>query len=188
MAALRDELLAGLSGVVVEVGAGNGMNFAHYPATVTRVHAVEPEPYLRALAQQSAGVAPIPVTVHPGTAERLPLGPASADAAVLSLVLCSVEDPSASLSEISRVLRPGGEVRFLEHTAAGTPGLRTVQRALDATVWPRLAGGCHTARDPIAALTSAGLTVSALRRFRYPDRRLTLPVTPHALGTARVPG
>jgi ubiquinone/menaquinone biosynthesis C-methylase UbiE len=188
MAALRAELLTGLGGAVVEVGAGNGMNFGHYPPTVSRVDAVEPEPYLRSLATRAAAASPVPVTVHAGTAERLPLADASADAAVLCLVMCSVDDVPGALAELRRVLRPGGSVRFLEHTAAPTPGLLLVQRALDATVWPRAAGGCHLARDPVAALTAAGFTITTLRRLRYPDRRVTLPVTPHALGIARAPG
>ena len=186
MAALRAELLAGATGVVVEVGAGNGMSFAHYPPTVSRVHAVEPEPYLRALAIRAAATAPVPVSVHAGTAERLPLPDAAADVAVLCLVMCSIGDLPAALAELRRVLRPGGSVRFLEHTAAPTQGLRAVQRTLDATVWPRVAGGCHLGRDPVAALGDAGFEITALRRLRYPDRRVTLPVTPHTLGVARV--
>jgi ubiquinone/menaquinone biosynthesis C-methylase UbiE len=188
LAALRAELLAGLDGVVVEVGAGNGMNFRHYPPTVTRVHAVEPEPYLRDLAVRAAETGAVPVTVHAGRAEALPLPDAAADAAVMCLVMCSLDDPPAALAELRRVLRPGGTVRFLEHTVAAGRGMRAVQRALDATVWPALAGGCHTARDHVAALAAAGFEVTALRRLRYPDRRVTLPVTAHVLGVARAPG
>jgi SAM-dependent methyltransferase len=162
--------------------------FAHYPATVTRVDAVEPEPYLRALAVSAASDARVPVTVHAGTAERLPLRDHSADAAVLCLVLCSIQDRSAALAELLRVVRPGGTVRFLEHAVAPTRGLRVVQRALDATVWPWLTGGCHTARDPVGAITAAGLTVSELRHLRYPVTQVPTPVTHHVLGSARTPG
>lgn len=187
MGALRRELVADLHGKVVEVGAGNGLTFAHYPGTVRHVVAVEPEPHLRELATKAAETAPIPVSVLAGTAEQLPLPDGSVDTAVACLVLCSVHDPSAALDELRRVLRPGGELRFLEHTIADTPWLRRVQRVADATLWPRLAGGCHTARDLTAAITEAGFSITCSRRFRFPDQRITLPATPHVLGTARAP-
>lgn len=134
LAALRTELLAALSGSVVEIGAGDGRNFAHYPGAVTQVTAVEPEPHLRALATRSAATAPVPVTVVAGTAEALPLPDAGCDAAVLCLVLCSLPGRGHALAEVTRVLRPGGVLAFLEHTRAQTPVLRAVQRLADATV------------------------------------------------------
>lgn len=184
MAELRDELLAGLAGEVV--GPGNGMNFIHYPPTVTGVIAVEPEPYLRELATAAARVAPVPVTVLAGTADRLPLPDGSVDAAVLCLVMCSLDDRPAGLAELARVLRPGGTLRFLEHTIADTPGLRRVQRIVDATVWPLLAGGCHTATDPAGAITAAGFEITTVRRLRFPENRFTQPSSPHVLGSARL--
>jgi len=187
MSELRRELLTGLTGEVVEVGAGNGLNFAHYPQTVASVVAVEPEPYLRALATRAAAEAAVRVTVLPGTADRLPLPDHSVDAAVLCLVMCSLDDRPAALVELRRVLRPGGMLRVLEHTIADTPGLRAVQRVADATVWPLLVGGCHTATDPIGAITAAGFEMINLRRLRFPDVRFTQPSTPHVLGTARAP-
>ena len=188
LAALRTELLAPLSGDVVEVGAGNGRNFTRYPAAVRSVTAVEPEPHLRDLAVRAAAAAAVPVTVVPGTAEALPLSAASADAVVLCLVLCSVRDPAAALTEVTRVLRPGGVLVFLEHGLGQTRALRAVQRLVDATVWPLLVGGCHTSRDPVAAIAAAGFQVEALRHFRFPDVALSQPATPHVLGLARRPG
>lgn len=187
MSDLRGELLTGLTGEVVEVGAGNGLNFAHYPQTVASVVAVEPEPYLRALATQSAAEVPVQVTVLPGSADRLPLPDHSVDAAVLCLVMCSLDDRPAALAELRRVLRPGGILRIFEHTIADTPGLRAVQRVADVTVWPLLAGGCHTATDPIAAITAAGFEMINLRRLRFRETRFSQPSTPHVLGTARTP-
>jgi len=185
MAALRTQLLSGLTGEVVEIGAGNGMNFRHYPASVSAVSAVEPEPHLRALAERAAGSAPVPVRVLAGVAQRLPLPDAGVDAAVVCLVLCSVVDRPAALAEIARVLRPGGELRFLEHCVAGAAGLRRVQRVVDATVWPRLAGGCRTSTDPLTLIAEAGFTITACRHLRFPDLRVSLPTTPHVLGAAQ---
>jgi ubiquinone/menaquinone biosynthesis C-methylase UbiE len=184
MRELRRELLDGLAGTVVEVGAGNGLCLPHYPASVTRVHAVEPEPHLRGLLTEAAARAAVPVTVHAARAEHLPLPDDSADAVVLCLVLCSFDDRPAALAEVCRVLRPGGTVRFLEHTVADTPGLRRLQRVVDATVWPHLTGGCRTSTDTIGLLTAAGLAVTALRRFRFPETRVPQPAAPHVLGTA----
>ena len=183
-AAYRDRLLAGLSGEVVETGAGNGLNFAHYPAQVTKVLAVEPEPRLRSLAQQNAGTAPVPVEVIDGVAERIPAADGSFDAAVACLMLCSVPDQAAVLAELRRVLRPGGQLRFFEHVRAGTAGLRRVQHGLDATIWPALFGGCHTGRDTAAAIASAGFTVDELDQFAFPPSRLPMPMSPHILGRA----
>ncbi|WP_030686204.1 class I SAM-dependent methyltransferase [Streptomyces globisporus] len=185
LGALRTELLDGLSGRVVEIGAGNGLNFAHYPAGVTEVVAVEPEPHLRRLAGEAARRAAVPVTVLPGTAEALPGPDGSFDAAVASLVLCTVRDVPGVLAELRRVLRPGGELRFFEHGAADTPGLARVQRGLDRTVWPLLFGGCHTSRAPLAAIEAAGFDLVSYRSFDVPEQGPRLPSSPCVLGTAR---
>ena len=187
MGELRDELLAGVHGRVVEVGAGNGMNLSHYPPTVTEVVAVEPEPYLRRLAEHGSRGLATPVTVLSGTAEALPLEAASTDVGVVSLVLCSLKNQHVALAELRRVIRPGGELRFLEHVVADSAGLRLVQRVADATVWPLFAGGCHTARDSIAAMRDTGFEIASVRRFRFPDSRVPVPAAPHVIGCARRP-
>ncbi len=106
-AAHRHHLVAGLHGRVIEIGAGNGRNFAHYPPEVTEVLAVEPEPHLRAAAVLAARTAPVPVRVVDGVAEALPGGDGAFDAAVVALVLCTVPDQATALAEVARVLRPG---------------------------------------------------------------------------------
>jgi ubiquinone/menaquinone biosynthesis C-methylase UbiE len=186
VAAHRDELLAGLTGRVAEVGAGNGLNFAHYPVSVAEVVAVEPEPYLRERAIEAAGTAPVPVSVTEGTADRLPLDGASCDAGVVSLVLCSLDDVAAGLAELRRVIRPGGELRFYEHVLSDRPRLARVQRLVDRTFWPRVAGGCHTARDTLASIREAGFVVEDLSRFEFRPAP-AVPTTPHILGSARRP-
>src|SRR5829696_5324061 len=98
----RTRLLEGLRGRVVEVGAGHGLNFAHYPGTVTEVVAIEPEPNLRADAEEAARAAPVPVTVLAGAAEELSMGDGEMDGAVTSLVLCSVADQAVALAEVHR--------------------------------------------------------------------------------------
>ncbi len=180
----RRDTLAGLRGRVVEIGAGNGRNFGFYPAGVSEVVAVEPEPYLRALAQQAATRAPVTVTVVDAVAGALPLEDASCDAAVACLVLCSVPDQAAALAELRRVLRPGGELRFYEHVHAERGPLRAVLSFADrSTLWPRLAGGCHAARDTLAAIEATGFCVEDVRRFRFSPGP-PLPAVPHILGRA----
>jgi SAM-dependent methyltransferase len=182
MAEHRREALRGLSGVVVEVGAGTGTNFHHYPEGVTRVIAVEPEPYLRHKAAQAAVSVELEVVVHEGVVESVPLEDASVDAAVASLVLCSVEDPRAALTEMWRVVRPGGELRFYEHVRAGVADRARWQDRVD-VVWPHLAGGCHTARDTVAAIESTGWRVEDRRDFELGGSRWN-PVSPHVIGRA----
>ncbi|MFI8823916.1 class I SAM-dependent methyltransferase [Streptomyces sp. NPDC053431] len=180
----RRRLLGGLAGEVLEVGSGNGLNFPHYPPGVTRLVAVEPEPTLRARAVQQARRVTVPVEVEAARGEELPFPDASFDAAVVCLVLCSVADQQATLAELRRVLRPGGHLRFLEHVQAASPAMRTVQRVLDATLWPRLMGGCHTGRDTESAIAAAGFTITAVDRFAFPPTRVPMPATAHILGTA----
>lgn len=186
----RSELLAGLAGRVIEIGAGNGLNFARYPAQVSAVIAVEPEPRLRGTAVAAARKpeVAVPVQVVAGTAQALPAADESCDAAVCSLVLCSLPDVSRALREVRRVLRPGGELRFYEHgRAEGRPGMIRLQRVLDASVWPLLLGGCHSGRDPVGEIAAAGFRDVSFRRLQVPADGPALPSSFHVLGSARRP-
>jgi ubiquinone/menaquinone biosynthesis C-methylase UbiE len=174
-------MLAGLRGRVIEVGAGNGLNFAHYPSSVTEVVAIEPEDYLRGLAAEAAAEAPVPVEVMDGLADDLPFDAGRFDAGVASLVLCTVPDQAAALQELRRVIRPGGELRFYEHVLAESRALSLLQHAV-APVWQRLGGGCHLDRDTVAGIEGAGFTLESCRRFPF-----LLPLTPHVIGVARRP-
>ncbi|MFF2848104.1 class I SAM-dependent methyltransferase [Streptomyces sp. NPDC058001] len=184
---LRQEMLAGLSGRVIEIGAGNGLNFRYYPPAVSEVVAIEPEAMLRQLAVTAAARADVPVDVVPGAAEALPVKSEAFDAAVVSLVLCSVRDAHRALGEIRRVLRPGAELRFLEHGRASGRAMATVQGALDRTVWPLLFGGCHVGREPLRAISGAGFEMGTYRRLLLPERGPRLPTSYCVLGTARRP-
>jgi ubiquinone/menaquinone biosynthesis C-methylase UbiE len=187
-AVYRQRLLAGLSGRVIEVGAGSGIHFRHYPLAVTEVAAVEPEPNLRAIAETAARDAPVPVRVVPGLAEALPADDASMDAGVAAGVLCSVPDAAAALAELARVIRPGGELRFYEHVVSTRPRAASLQRTLDASgVWARAMGGCHTSRDTEAAIESAGFRIESIERFTFRPTLLDIPVAPKILGQARRP-
>jgi ubiquinone/menaquinone biosynthesis C-methylase UbiE len=182
----RQRLLSGLSGRVIEVGAGSGANFAHYPTTVSEVIAVEPEWYLRERAQRAAAQAPVRVSVVDGVGDRLPGEPASFDAGVAALVLCTVPDQQQALAELFRVVRPGGELRFYEHVIAETPGQARFQRFADATFWPHVAGGCHMARDTKSGIEQAGFDIETCERFQFSPAPF-LPPDAHILGTARRP-
>ncbi len=181
---LRRENLAGLSGRVLEVGAGTGTNFEFYPDTVTEVVAVEPERRLAELAQQAAATAPVPVTVTTDTVEHyLSSGSEPFDAAVCSLVLCSVEEPESVLRELHSLLRPGGELRYLEHIASSGARAR-LQKFADATFWPRLFGNCHTHRHTEQIIADSGFTVSGARREWTMPSWAPLPVAELAIGRA----
>jgi ubiquinone/menaquinone biosynthesis C-methylase UbiE len=182
----RDRLLAGLHGRVIEVGAGNGLNFAHYPRTVTEVVAVEPESFLRSRAEEAAGSALVPLTILDGTADALPVPDAAFDAGIASLVLCSVPDQPSALAELRRVIRPGGELRFFEHVVSKRAGPARVQRIADRTIRPFVTGGCHVARDTLAAIEAAGFVIEHSERFSFRPNPIDV-TSPHILGTARRP-
>ncbi len=171
---------------MIEVGAGHGPNFAYYPSGVARVVAVEPEPHLRDLALHAGQQAAVEVEVNAGTAEALPAQDGEFDAAVVSLVLCSVADQNVALREISRVLKPGGELRFYEHVVAHQAGMARAQRIADATIYPLLSGGCHCARDTAASIEHTGFVIERQQRIHFKPSRL-LPTIPIILGVARRP-
>jgi ubiquinone/menaquinone biosynthesis C-methylase UbiE len=184
LAARRAQLLDGLGGRVLEIGAGNGLNFRHYPASVKEVVAVEPERHLRGLATAAAADSPVPVAVVDALGEALPFADKSFDAAVASLTLCSITDLETALDELHRVARPDGELRFFEHVASPRRAARALQRAADATVWPHLSGGCHLGRDTGQLIEAAGFEIIRCERFSFRIPPLDPPKT-HILGVAR---
>ncbi len=175
-----------MSGRVIEVGAGSGANFSHYPASVSEVVAVEPERYLRERALRAAAQAPVAVSVLEGGADLLPGEAGSFDAGVAALVLCTVPDQQSALAELYRVIRPGGELRFYEHVISHSRWEARFQRLADATFWPHVAGGCHLARDMTAAIERAGFQIDGHERFPFSPAPFLVP-DPHILGSARRP-
>ena len=139
------------------------------------------DPYRRELLQGLTGRV---IEIVDGVAGRLPVEDGSFDAAVASLVLCSVADQATALAELHRVLRPGGELRFYEHVAADGTLARGAQRVADATFWPRVAGGCHLTRETTAAIDAAGFEIERSRRFNFTPGPPVPPI-PHVLGIAR---
>jgi ubiquinone/menaquinone biosynthesis C-methylase UbiE len=183
----RARLLAGLSGRVLEVGAGHGANFTHYPGAVTELVAVEPEEALRDLARERVEELGLKATVLEGQAEQLSFENDSFDAVVTTLVLCSVEDQALALAEIHRVLKPGGRLVLLEHVASANRNIRALEYLFDVVVWSHVFGGCHTSRDTGAALTAAGFDTDGLEAKRLPFLPYPLKVSPHLAGEARKP-
>jgi SAM-dependent methyltransferase len=182
---LRRENLAGLSGRVLEVGAGTGTNFELYPDTVTEVVAVEPERRLAVQAQQAAAAASVPVSVSTDTVERFS-DAEPFDAAVCSLVLCSVDDPDQVVRQLLSLLKPGGELRYFEHVASS--GWRSrLQKVADATVWPRMAGNCHAHRHTEQTIVDAGFHVSGARREWVMPAWVPVPTSEVAIGRAVKP-
>ncbi len=182
MKRLRAENLAGLSGRVLEVGAGTGTNFAYYPQTVDEVVALEPEVDLAPKARHAAADSPVPVTVIESTIEGMPVTEPF-DVVVCSLVLCSVADPERVLRQLNSVLKPGGELRYFEHVASS--GWRgSLQRVADSTLWPRIAGNCHTHRDTERAIIGAGFSLDVARHQWTLPAWVPLPVSEVAVGRA----
>ena len=179
----RHELLAQATGRVIEIGAGTGLNFGHYPpGRVTELVATEPDPHMLKRATSAATAAPVRVTLHRVTAESLPFGDGEFETAVSTLVLCSVRDPAAALAEVRRVLKPGGALLFFEHVRSENEKHARWQDRLRRP-WGWVAGGCHPNRDTVANLEAAGFRIETLRRFPWGPPS---PARPHVSGSARV--
>ena len=162
---LRRQIVGQASGVVVELGAGTGLNLSHYPIAVTRLVLTEPEPHMADKLQAKTASSQIPPYVCQAAAEALPIEDASVDTIVCTLVLCTVSDPDAVLREATRVLKPGGSLLFIEHVRARSPRLSKWQDRLQGP-WGWFACGCQCNRDTLSTMTRSSLTPETVRQDR----------------------
>ena len=180
----RRQAAEGLTGTVLELGFGSGLNVGLYPDEVTEVLAVEPSELARARAAARIAASAVPVR-HVGLdGQQVPLDDASADSALCTFTLCTIPDVDAALAEVRRIVRPGGAFHFLEHGLAPDEPVRRWQQRLN-PLEQRLAGGCQLTRDPVALVTAAGMQVveSSARYMKGPR-----PWTYFTVGRAVVPG
>ena len=161
MRAGRDRAAAGLSGVMVELGFGSGLNVASYPPEITRVHAVEPSEVGRRLSEPRIAESSVPIDFAGLHGESLPLPDDSCDSALCTFTLCTIPGVEQALGELRRVLKPGGRFHFLEHGLAPEEGVQRWQRRLE-PVQMALADGCHLTRDPAALVRDAGFRLESV--------------------------
>lgn len=158
MTRFRSRTTEGLSGRIVEVGFGSGLNAPVYPTEVTEVMAVEPSALARERSTRHTAGSTARIEFVGLDGARLPLEDASCDGALSTFTLCTIPDVTAALSELHRVVRPGGRFHFLEHGRAPDESVRVWQRRLE-PIQRRVAGGCHLTRDAEALVGDAGFEI-----------------------------
>jgi ubiquinone/menaquinone biosynthesis C-methylase UbiE len=164
---MRRETLARASGRTIDLGAGTGANLGLYPDSVTELVLAEPDPHMLRKLRPKAERAGIEAEIVEAGAESLPFEDSSFDTAVFTLVLCTVPDPAAALSEAARVLRPGGRLLFVEHVRAEEPGLARWQDRLERP-WRLFGDGCHCNRDTVATIAAGPFEVGEVDRGELP--------------------
>jgi ubiquinone/menaquinone biosynthesis C-methylase UbiE len=160
MRSRRSALVGNARGRVVEIGAGTGLNIAHYPDGIAELVLTEPDAAMRRTLARRLQRHGRVARIVDAPAERLPLADASVDTVVSTLVLCTVNDPEGTLGEIARVLRPDGQLLFIEHVRASSRFLAACQNYL-LQPWRRFAGGCHCNRATAELMRARGFAVSA---------------------------
>jgi ubiquinone/menaquinone biosynthesis C-methylase UbiE len=164
---LRGQVLADARGRVLEIGAGTGVNLELYPEAVKELVLVEPDPHMARQIRPKLVASKRQARVIEAPAEQLPFEAASFDTAVTTLVLCTVPHPEAALSEVARVLKPGGRMLFIEHVRAEDPGLARWQDRLERP-WRFLGDGCHCNRDTVATISASPLTLGSVEAGALP--------------------
>ncbi len=166
----RARLIPKAKGSVLEVGVGSGLNIPFYTGGVKTLFAVDPSAELLKMARPKAEGAPFSIEFVQRPAEELPFDGASMDTVVVTWALCSMADPAQGLREMKRVLRPGGQLVFVEHGLAPDASVRAWQERIN-PIWKRVAGGCHVNRKIDALIRSAGFEINALRAEYLPGPR-----------------
>lgn len=161
---VRARVAAGLSGEVLEVGFGSGLNVPHYPAGVARVRAIDPATVGRRLAAKRIAATAVPVEFVGLDGQDLPVDTASVDHVLITWTLCTIPDVERALGEIRRVLKPGGTMHFVEHGRSPDPGVARWQDRLT-PIQRRLFGGCHLNRPIDQLITASGLQLTSLDNY-----------------------
>jgi len=163
-AKVRSRVAAGLTGQVLEVGFGSGLNVPHYPPSVDRVLAVDPATVGRKLAARRVAASPVPVEYVGLNGAALPIESESVDHVLITWTMCTIPDIDSALVEILRVLRPGGEMHFAEHGRSPDPKVAKWQNRLT-PFQRRIAGGCHLNRSIDRLVVQAGFAVMRVDNF-----------------------
>jgi SAM-dependent methyltransferase len=183
----REKVAEGLSGEVVEIGFGSGLNVPHYPDTVTTVFAVDPSLVGRKLSAERVAESSVPVQFVGLDGESLPLDDASVDAALSTFTLCTIPDAARAVREVHRVLRPGGRFHFLEHGLCPEPGIARWQARLN-PIQRRMCGGC-TLDQPIEGLIrDAGFEITEIHHDQLAGPGFMKPWAYLYEGVATKPG
>lgn len=170
----REPAVAGLSGEVVEIGFGSGLNVPLYPASVRRVYAVDPSSVGRRLAGKRLANSPVPIEFVGLDGQEIPLGDESVDAALSTFTLCTIPDASRVVRELYRILRPGGEFHFLEHGLSPEPTVAGWQHRMNG-FQQRLAGGCNLDRPIDRLVGDVGFEVHDLGNEYLAGPRVARP-------------
>ena len=187
LGAIREEMIKEVTGEVLEIGAGTGVNFQYYP-NGAHITAIEPDPYMLERARKRAAEASANIELHQVPAEELPFPGATFDFVIDTLVLCSVRDPRRALTEIKRVLKPGGEFRLYEHVRYQNT-IGAISQDIIGPVWQWFGAGCHPNRDTGRLVREAGFELTSVKmRKELPPIPPMIFSRPHLQAVARRPG
>ncbi|MBK6690482.1 MAG: class I SAM-dependent methyltransferase [Deltaproteobacteria bacterium] len=170
----RHLALAEVSGRVLELGFGSGLNLPHYPSSVSQLFAIDPTDTGAKMAKDRIAAAPFPVEFAPLRGEELPFGEGEFDGVVATFTLCTIPGVEQALSEARRVLRPSGRLYFLEHGRSDDPAVHRLQVRLR-SVWAFIGGGCQLDRDVPGLVEGAGFRLGPVERYESEGPRFAAP-------------